>query len=35
VLPQDVLDREVERLIELGIAIKTNTEVGKTFPGTA
>jgi NADPH-dependent glutamate synthase beta subunit-like oxidoreductase len=29
VLPQDVLDREVERLIELGIAIKTNTEVGK------
>lgn len=29
VLPQHVLDREVERLIELGIAIKTNTEVGK------
>jgi NADPH-dependent glutamate synthase beta subunit-like oxidoreductase len=29
VLPQDVLDREVERLTELGIAIKTNTEVGK------
>jgi len=29
VLPQDVLDREIERLIELGIAIKTNTEVGK------
>jgi len=29
VLPQDVLDREVERLIELGIAIKTNTEVEK------
>jgi NADPH-dependent glutamate synthase beta subunit-like oxidoreductase len=29
VLPQQVLDREIERLIELGIAIKTNTEVGK------
>ncbi|HEV3418983.1 MAG TPA: FAD-dependent oxidoreductase [Candidatus Acidoferrum sp.] len=29
VLPQDILDREIERLIELGIAIKTNTEVGK------
>jgi NADPH-dependent glutamate synthase beta subunit-like oxidoreductase len=29
VLPPDVLDREIERLIELGIAIKTNTEVGK------
>jgi NADPH-dependent glutamate synthase beta subunit-like oxidoreductase len=29
VLPQHVLDREIERLIELGIAIKTNTEVGK------
>jgi len=29
VLPQDVLDREIERMIELGIAIKTNTEVGK------
>lgn len=29
VLPQDVLDREVERLLELGITIKTNTEVGK------
>jgi NADPH-dependent glutamate synthase beta subunit-like oxidoreductase len=29
VLPQDVLDREIERLIELGIAIKTKTEVGK------
>ena len=29
VLPQDVLDREIERLIELGIAIKTNTEVDK------
>jgi NADPH-dependent glutamate synthase beta subunit-like oxidoreductase len=29
VLPQDVLDREIERLIELGIAIKTNCEVGK------
>jgi NADPH-dependent glutamate synthase beta subunit-like oxidoreductase len=29
VLPQDVLDREIERLAELGITIKTNTEVGK------
>ena len=29
VLPQRVLDREVERLVELGITIKTNTEVGK------
>ena len=29
VLPQDVLDREVERLVELGITIKTNAEVGK------
>ena len=29
VLPQNVLDREVERLVELGITIKTNTEVGK------
>src|ERR1700720_1846381 len=29
VLPQDVLDREIERLLELGITIKTNTEVGK------
>jgi len=29
VLPQNILDREIERLIELGIAIKTNTEVGK------
>ena len=28
VLPQDVLDREIERLVELGITIKTNTEVG-------
>ncbi len=28
-LPQDVLDREIERLIELGITIKTNMEVGK------
>ncbi len=27
VLPQDVLDREIERLLELGITIKTNTEV--------
>jgi NADPH-dependent glutamate synthase beta subunit-like oxidoreductase len=29
VLPQYVLDREIERLVELGITIKTNTEVGK------
>ncbi len=29
VLPQDVLDREIERLVELGITIRTNCEVGK------
>jgi len=29
VLPASVLDREIERLVELGITIKTNTEVGK------
>lgn len=29
VLPQHVLDREIERLVELGIEIKTNCEVGK------
>jgi NADPH-dependent glutamate synthase beta subunit-like oxidoreductase len=29
VLPQNVLDREIERLVELGITIKTNCEVGK------
>ena len=29
VLPQHILDREIERLTELGIAIKTNCEVGK------
>src|SRR5260370_1084955 len=29
VLPQDVLDREIERLMELGVTIKTSTEVGK------
>jgi len=29
VLPQNVLDREIERLQQLGIEIKTNTEVGK------
>ncbi|MBZ5643467.1 MAG: FAD-dependent oxidoreductase [Acidobacteriia bacterium] len=29
VLPQNILDREIERLVELGITIKTNTEVGK------
>ena len=29
VLPQHILDREIERLTELGITIKTNCEVGK------
>ena len=29
VLPQQVLDREIERLVELGVTIQTNTEVGK------
>ena len=29
VLPQQILDREIERLVELGVTIKTNTEVGK------
>jgi len=29
VLPQDILDRELDRLVELGVTIKTNTEVGK------
>ena len=29
VLPQHILDREIDRLIELGITIKTNCEVGK------
>ncbi len=29
VLPQAVLDREIERLVEIGIEIKTNVEVGK------
>src|ERR1700752_4350962 len=29
VLPQDVLDREIERLLGPGITLKTNTEVGK------
>jgi len=29
VLPQDVLDREIERLVEIGVEIKTNVEVGK------
>jgi NADPH-dependent glutamate synthase beta subunit-like oxidoreductase len=29
VLPQNILDREIERLVELGITIQTNTEVGK------
>ena len=29
VLPQNILDREIERLVELGVTIKTNTEAGK------
>ncbi len=29
VLPAHILDREIERLVELGITIKTNVEVGK------
>lgn len=29
VLPQNILDREIDRLVELGIEIKTNIEVGK------
>ena len=29
VLPQEVLDREIERLVEIGVTIKTNVEVGK------
>ena len=29
VLPQHVLDREIERLVELGVTIKTNVEAGK------
>ncbi len=29
VLPQDILDQEIDRLVEIGITIKTNTEVGK------
>jgi len=29
VLPQDILDKEIARLVEIGITIKTNTEVGK------
>jgi NADPH-dependent glutamate synthase beta subunit-like oxidoreductase len=29
VLPQAVLDREIQRLVEIGIEIKTNVEVGK------
>jgi NADPH-dependent glutamate synthase beta subunit-like oxidoreductase len=29
VLPQAILDREIQRLVELGIEIKTNVEVGK------
>jgi NADPH-dependent glutamate synthase beta subunit-like oxidoreductase len=29
VLPQNVLDREIERLVELGVTITTNIEVGK------
>src|SRR5207249_11703268 len=33
VLPQEVLDREIERLVELGITLKPNTEVGKDVSG--
>src|SRR5271166_2222130 len=29
VLPQDILDREIERLVEIGVKIQTNVEVGK------
>ncbi|MGQ0735375.1 MAG: FAD-dependent oxidoreductase [Acidobacteriota bacterium] len=29
VLPQDILDREVARLVELGVTIKTGVEIGK------
>jgi len=29
VLPQDVLDREIDRLTEIGVTIRTNTDVGK------
>jgi len=29
VLPQHILDREIERLEELGVTIRTNTEVGR------
>jgi NADPH-dependent glutamate synthase beta subunit-like oxidoreductase len=29
VLPQDILDREVARLVEIGVTIKTSTEVGR------
>jgi len=29
VLPKKILDREIERLIELGITIRTNTEIGR------
>src|SRR6201981_3478308 len=29
VLPQHILDREIERLAEIGVTIKTNVEVGK------
>lgn len=28
-LPRDVVDREVEQIIKLGIEVKTNTEIGK------
>ncbi len=31
VLPKDLLDREIERLVELGITIKTNVEVGNNI----
>jgi NADPH-dependent glutamate synthase beta subunit-like oxidoreductase len=29
VLPQDILDKEVARLLELGVTLRVNTEVGK------
>jgi len=34
VLPAHVLDREIERLVELGITIKTNVEIGKDVTWT-
>ncbi len=34
VLPQDVLDREVERLVELGVTIKTVRKLGRHRDGS-